>query len=347
MRVLKITAALFGAVSVWMFAAAAQAQTPLDDALTLLETDPPAALQALEVLVARNEIEAMNAVAAVINNPPDGVEADPERALRLWKLAVEGGSSAARLNLGTQLLLNDDASDDAQALALLNAIEGEDLRLHSAYPMARAYLFGQGVERDLERGSRLMITAVELTPTNIDAQFLLGRAYQNGWGIAADPTAAFRHMKAAADGGDPRAQWNVGMMLLNGDGVAQNPVVARQYVRQSAEGGHIDGMISMAVMLALGQGGAVDGAGSRRWYARAADAGSAHALRGLGMMLLIGEGGPADPVTGAAYLDLAAKAGDEFAPQLQQRLAAQIATLDPAAVEAAKGRWLREHPAPR
>lgn len=347
MRALTISAALLGAASVWMFAGAARAQAPLDDAMALLETDPPAALRALESLVAQNDIEAMNAVAAIVNNPPEGIEADPERALRLWKLSAEGGSSAARLNLGQQLLLNDDESDDVQAIALLDAIEDEELQSYSAYPRARAYLFGQGVEQDLERGSRLMMTAVERTPNNVDAQFLLGRAYQNGWGIAADPTAAFRHMKLAADGGDARARWNVGMMLLNGDGVAQNPALARQYVRRSAEDGYIDGMISMAVMLALGQGGEIDAAGARRWYARAAEEGSAHALRGLGMMLLIGEGGPSDPVTGAAYLDLAAKAGDELAPQLQQRLAGQIGTLNPAAVEAAKGRWLREHGAPR
>lgn len=347
MRASTITAALLGAASLWTSAGASLAQTPLDDALDLLQSDPPAALRALEALAAGNDIEAMNAVASIINDPPEGIEADPERALRLWKLAVEGGSSAARLNLGTQFLLNDDDSDDVQAVAMLNAIDDEEVQPHSAYPLARAYLFGQGVGRDLERGSRLMMSAVELTPINIDAQFLMGRAYQNGWGIAADPTAAFRHMKLAAEGGDPRAQWNVGMMLLQGDGTAQNPVLARQYVHRSAEAGHIDGMISMAVMLALGQGGGVDAAASRRWYARAAEAGSAHALRGLGGMLLTGEGGPADPVTGAAYLELAAKAGDELAARLQQQLAAHIATLDPAAVEAAKGRWLREHGVPR
>lgn len=347
MKASTMAAALLGAVSVWICAGPAAAQDPLGDAMTLLESDPPAALRALEVLAAQDDIEAMNAVAAILDNPPDGIEADPDRALRLWKVAAEGGSSSARLNLATRLLLNDDTSDDAHAVALLDGVEDEQLQPHSAYPLGRAYLFGHGVEQDLERGARLMMTAVEATPTNIDAQFLVGRAYQNGWGVPEDPLAAFRHMKLAADGGDARAQWHIGMMLLNGHGTGRNAAVARQYVRRSAEGGHVAGMISMAVMLARGEGGDVDAAESRRWYVRAADAGSAHALRGLGGMLFVGEGGPADPVTGAAYIDLAAKAGDALAVQLQQRLAAEIAALDRGAIEAAKSRWLREHGAPR
>src|SRR5690606_34506909 len=122
--------------------------------------------------------------------------------------------------------------------------------------------------------------------------------------------------------------------------VARDEPLARRYVRASAEGGFVDGMISMAVMLARGEGGPVDAAQARGWYRRAAETGSPHALRGLGAMLLVGEGGPADPVIGAAYLELAAKGGDELAPRLQQALADVIGAQDPAAVEAAKGRWI-------
>ena len=346
MKIFVRTAVLAGALLV-LSAGGALAQDPIADAMDLLPNDPAAALSSLETLSAEGDVEAMNAVASIINNPPEGVPADPERALRLWKQAADGGSSAARLNLATSLLLNDDASDDGRAITLLDEIEDDRLLPLAAYPRARAYLFGQGVEQDMTRASRLLITAVEAAPHNIDAQFLLGRAYQNGWGMGADAAAAFRHFTLAADGGDERAQWQVGMALLNGDGTRRNPGLARRYVSRSAEGGYIDGMISMAVMLALGQGGEVDAAEARRWYALAAEAGSAHALRGLGAMLLVGEGGPADPVTGAAYLDLAAKAGDELAALLQQRLAQQIAAVDRGAVEAAKGRWLQAHGVPR
>jgi hypothetical protein len=337
-----VAAALLGGAVV-MFGVPTLAQTPagdpLEDAMELLQSDPIAGLAAFERLAADGEVEAMNMVAAIIMDPPPGIAADPARALQLWEQALAGGSEGARLNLGTRLLLNDATDDDARAVALLRGVE-PDFIPYAAYPLGRAYLFGHGVDQDLERGSRLMEMAVEQTPGNVDAQFLLARAYQNGWGIPADPDAAYAHMKIAADGGDPRAQWNVGMMLLDGVGVTANANLARQYVQSSAEAGYDEGMISMAVMLALGQGGPVDATAARGWYERAARHGSAHALRGLGMMILVGEGGAPDLATGAAYLQLAMEGGDEAARVLQQRLAPQIAAADPAKVRLAREQWL-------
>lgn len=342
-----ITAVMLGAALI-LSAAPASARGPLDDALDLLTRDQAAGLAALETLITADEPEAMSVVAGIIYAPPpeSEVAADPVRAVALWERALELGSVSAPLNYGTRLILNDNPADDERAVGMLRGVRG-DLESLAAYPLGRAYLFGHGVEQDMARGSRLMEAAVEAAPGNIDAQFLLGRAYQNGWGIPVDDMAAYRHMKIAADGGDPRAQWNVGMMLLNGDGVTANPVLAYAYVRASGEGGNISGMISTAVMLAIGQGVEPDPAQARQWYRRAAETGSAHALRGLAGMLLNGEGGRVDAVTGAAYLDLAAKAGDVNARQMQQIFAGQIASLDQGAVEAVKAAWLREHGIPR
>ncbi|MFN7620729.1 MAG: tetratricopeptide repeat protein [bacterium] len=342
-----ITAVMLGA-ALWLSAGPAAARDPLDEALDLLTRDQAAGLAALERLITTGEPEAMSVFAGIIYAPPPDsvVTADPVRAVALWERALERGSVSARLNYGTNLIFNDDPSDDERAVELLRGVRG-NLAPLAAYPLGRAYLFGHGVEQDLARGSRLLETAVEEAPGNVDAQFLLGRAYQNGWGIPADAEAAYRHLKIAADGGDARAQWNVGMALLNGEGVTANPALAHAYVRASAEDGYTSGMISMAVMLAVGQGTRVDAAEARQWYRRAAEAGSAHALRGLAGMLLAGEGGRVDAVTGAAYLDLAAKAGDPNARQMQQIFAQLIAAQDQAAVEAAKAAWLRDFGIPR
>ena len=329
-------------------ASAALARQSFDEALELLEQDAPAGMAAFEALAAEGDVEAMNIVAALLHEPPEGspISADPDRAVALWEASVAGGSMAARVNYGTRLLLNDAGADDARAVAMLREVDNEQMIPLAAYGLGRAYLFGNGVEQDLERGSRLLILAVEAHPDNMDAQFLVGRAYQNGWGIPADAAAGYRHLKIAADAGDSRALWNIGMMLLNGDGVATNPRLAREHVRASAEAGYDQGMISLAVMLALGQGGEIDAVEARDWYRRAATDGSAHALRGLGAMLFVGEGGPADQETGAAYLHLAAEAGDDQAPLLLERFAGEIAVLDRSRIEAARTLWIREHGVP-
>ncbi|MDQ8028821.1 MAG: tetratricopeptide repeat protein [Brevundimonas sp.] len=315
----------------------------LDTAVELINTDPAAAYAIFQRLSDAGDAEAKNGLATLLEHGFDGMAADPERARVLLREAADQGSDGARLNLGIRMLMNDTQADDADAVALLNLISKDGPRKIANWPLGRAYLFGQGVEQDLTRGSQMMMVAVEANPSNADAQFLLGRAYQQGWGIPRDPRAAFSHLRAAADAGDERAQWQVGMMLLNGEGVARDQVLARRYVAASAEAGYLDGMVSMAVMYALGEGGPPDAVQARRWYQRAAETGSAHAMRGVAGMLMTGEGGPVDEVTGVAYMDLAAKAGDANAIRMQQLFAARIAAQDRAAVEAVKSRWLREH----
>ena len=343
----SIAAGLAAALLTIAVPAIAQEPLDLDGAIAVMGTDPAAAYAAFRRLSDAGDAEAKNGLAALLEHGFEGQPADPQRAMVLMQEAAAAGSDAARMNLGMRQLMNEVPGDDAEAVAMLNQITNEDLQEIVSWQLGRAYLFGQGVEQDLARGTRLMAVAVEADPENADARFLLGRAYQNGWGVTPDQQAAFEHLKVAADAGDERAQWQVGMMLLNGEGVGRNPTQARRYVTASAEGGHVPGMISMAVMYALGEGGAVDATKSRDWYRRAAEAGSAHALRGLGGMLMVGEGGAVDEVTAAAYLDLAAKAGDAQAAQMRQAFADRIARLNRADVEAVKTRWLREHGSPR
>lgn len=336
-----------GAAAVLLLGAGNVAADPLDDAIALTHTDPAAAFQAFERLAAEGDPEAKNGMAAILEYGAEGIPADPARALRLQREAAAEGSDGARLNLSVRMLMNDARGDDAEAVAMLEQITHEGLKKVSSWPLGRAYLFGHGVDQDMARGVGMLEVAAETIPDNADTRFLLGRAYQNGWGVTPDAAKAFEHMDAAAHAGDARAQWHAGMMLLNGHGVTADPALARRYVHASAEEGYLEGMISMAVMLATGEGGPVDAPAAREWYKRAAvEANSAHALRGLGAMLMTGEGGPADLITGAGYLELAAASGDDLAPDLQARFADKIATVDAAAVQEIKARWLSEHGAP-
>ncbi|MGX1692248.1 tetratricopeptide repeat protein [Brevundimonas naejangsanensis] len=338
-------AALLAVGTIWLAGSPVQALSPaqnsLDDALALLQTDPSAAIAALEPLVAAGDPEAAASLASAL----EITGGDPERSERLWAQALRDGSQNARLNIGMRRLMNDDPADDAEAIAWLNGLDAK-YQPAAAYPLGRAYLFGAGVQQDLKKGTRLIQTAVRTDPGNVDAQFLLGRAYQNGWGVPVDVDAARTHLTLAADSGDPRAQWNLGMLLLDG-GAPSELATAYRYVRQAAEQNFESGMISLAVMLAVGQGVTPDPAQARLWYARAAENGSAHALRALGMMILVGEGGASDPVQGAAYVELAAEGGDANAAILLRQFAKPLSQLPRADIDAAKAKWVKDHGAPR
>lgn len=315
-----------------------------DRALAIMGDDRAEARRLIEPLAAKGDGESLNFLAMLVLNDGPGWEADPERAAALREQAVAAGSEAAALNIATELMMNSEA-DHARAVELLRMADTEErLKPMTAYPWGRAYLFGWGVDQDMAKGVAYLDTYVVardgfVDDATVDAHFLLGRAYRNGWDVRVDARRAYRHFLYAADEGDPRAQWNVGMMLLQGEGVKKDEEAAYRYVKLSAEAGHIDGMTSHAVMLALGQGVEIDAAAAREWYMAAAEEGSAHAMRGLGGMLLSDEGGEPDPALGIALLELAAEAGDELAPRILA-FAEDMAGELREEIDAARSDWL-------
>ena len=266
----------------------------------------------------------------------------------MLEAAAAGGSAAAQVNLATHLLHEADPTGHARAIDLLREAQTDErIEPLTWFPWGYAYLFGRGVDRDLTQGAANLWRAVEVHPANAEAQFLLARAYQNGWGMPApDPDLAYRHMRIAADTGEARAQWHVGMMLLNGEGVSVDRPEAYRFVRASGEAGHLPGMISTAVMLATGEGVQENDIEARGWYQRAAERGSAHALRGLAGMLLMAEGGPEDIERGVAYLELARDGGDANAAAIL----AQFTIPDDPALRARLNRikteWIARHGRP-
>jgi TPR repeat protein len=338
-----------------LFAAPAIAQlTPEENdeferAITIMDDHPAEARRLIEPLAAKGDAEALNFLSVIMQNDGPGWQADPERAAELREQAVAAGSKAAALNLAIQIMMDSEADHD-RGVELLELADTEpQMHAVTAYPWGRAYMFGWGVPQDMAKGVTYLETYVgdrdgQTDAATIDAHFLLGRAYRNGWDVEVDQDRAFQHFLIAADNDDRRAQWNVGMMLLTGDGVTADEATAYDYVRRSAEAEYLDGMVSHAVMLALGQGVAEDDESARDWYYEAALRGSAHAMRGLGMMLVTGEGGDAMPELGMALLQLAAEAGEQDAVKLLGMIPEDA--VDPSDVADARASWLEDHAPP-
>jgi TPR repeat protein len=209
-------------------------------------------------------------------------------------------------------------------------------------------IFGGHGADELKQGVAYMAQAVAFEPQNADAQFLLARAYQGGWGGSEKNAAkAFEHFLAASKLGDERAERYVGMARLNGQGTAKDPPAALADFRSAAAHGSVWAMIDIAAMLAVGEGVPADPPAARDWYRRAADLGSAHGVRGLGVMLYRGEGGAVDTANGRALLELAVEAGDADAKRLAPLLFQGREAPDRAAIDAAKAAWLQSHPPPK
>lgn len=319
-----------------------------DQALEMMEDDPAGARKLIEPLANKGDGEALNFLATLIQYGGPDWEPDLERAHELREAAVKAGSEAAAMNIAIGLMMDEDA-DHARGVELLKMADtNEQLAAITAYPWGRAYLFGWGVPRDMKTGVAYLEAFLGKTHEDgqmqTDANYLIARAYQNGWDVPVDEARAYRHMRKAAEGGDERAQWYAAMMLIEGKGVEVNEEDAYALVKASSEAGYVNAMVSHAVMLATGQGVDEDDAAARDWYYAAAQERSAHALRGLGMMLVTGEGGDADPAMGVALLQLAAEAGEESAITLLGMLEDDVATLEN--VARARQEWLADHGQP-
>lgn len=308
--------------------------------------DPTEARRLAEALAATGDPEALNGLAVFINQGIGGPR-DPVRGRELLEQAVVAGSVGAKLNLAT-MLSQGDRSGYPRAIKLLQDVVMDSRAGRLAYyPLGRMLVLGGGGQQDLATGVDYLQKAITADPGNADAQFLVGRAYQNGWGgTERSPAKAFEHFLTAGKLGDDRALRYVGMARLEGVGTTKDPAAAFADLKLAADRGNVWAMLDVGVMLAIGEGVPAQPAQARAWYEKAARQGSAHGLRSLGAMLLQGDGGPADPVLGRAYLELAVEAGEPNAQAVAKTLFRDLSPSERAAVDQAKAGWLKAAPKP-
>ncbi len=87
-----------------------------------------------------------------------------------------------------------------------------------------------------------------------DAQFNLGLAYENGFGVAADVAEAARWYRRAAEQDDRQAQAYLAEMYAKGLGIARDDIEALRWYRSAAERGHAASQYNVGLFYALGRG---------------------------------------------------------------------------------------------
>ena len=174
-----------------------------------------------------------------------------------------------------------------------------------------------------------------------DAQFALGRIYQEGSGVAQSiPTAEGFYRKAAeqghanaqsnlavillntqrseegitwlrkaAKGGAARAMVLLGNLALTGTGMTKNPEEAKKWLEEAAEQGDPEAYESLSVMYDTGAGVAKDPAKALDLLEKAAKRNSVKALLRLAVKSLNGEGTPKDGKKAVGYLTRASELG--------------------------------------
>jgi hypothetical protein len=115
-------------------------------------------------------------------------------------------------------------------------------------------------------------------------------------------------MRAAAEKGDPKAQFLIGLQYKAGDGVDKDAAEAAKWLRQAAESGHTEAQNALGAMLAASKEPS-DVAEAEKWLQAAAGQGNTDAMLGLGGWYARTQGGPADAIEAVRWYLKAAEAG--------------------------------------
>lgn len=116
---------------------------------------------------------------------------------------------------------------------------------------------------------------------NFSAAFILGRLYQEGWGLKQDARAAFRWFKRAAHGRMPEAYYYLAFAYHTGAGVARDLAQAFRWFRLSAKAGDLTGLYMQGQCLLDGMGTTANVRAGVQLLRKAADRGSNDAMEYL------------------------------------------------------------------
>jgi len=134
--------------------------------------------------------------------------------------------------------------------------------------------------------------ALKAKAENGDAktQYNLGLCYANGQGATQDYAEAVKWFHKAADQGNAYAQYNLGLCYGIGQGVTQDYTEAVKWYRKAADQGNAYAQFNLGVCYDRDQGVTQNYAEAVKWFRKAADQGDANAQYILGNYYACGAG---------------------------------------------------------
>ncbi|MDP2834326.1 MAG: hypothetical protein Q8Q28_13725 [Pseudomonadota bacterium] len=265
----------------------------------------------------------INSLAAVTENLKK-IEPDFEELLR----AAEGGDAESQFKIGGFYLQSADEDDviygECARWFTLASDQGD---ADAQYFLALIYLYGWGVEKDIEKSKKLLRSAA--TQGLPHAQNTLGELYEDG---GSKMEAASWYAKAAEQR-DADAQYNLGRLIRLGvpvpktscldeadqwlreagvdieqyRDVTEDPSEAIKWLSAATKQGHVDALYLLAEMHELGEGCAKDIKEARELYQLAANQGHTDAMLKLSGFYKHGRGVDTDTEKSKALLLKAAE----------------------------------------
>jgi TPR repeat protein len=147
------------------------------------------------------------------------------------------------------------------------------------------------------------------------AEFDFARMYADGKLVPQDYVAAAAWFRKAAEQGYAKAQFNLGQMYLRGQGVSKDYGEALHWIQKAADQGDAKAEDGLGFMYYNGQGVPQDYAKAALWYRKAAVQGYPVAQQGLAYMYYNGVGVSQDNTEAVRWYRKAAEQGDAVAQE--------------------------------
>ena len=149
-------------------------------------------------------------------------------------------------------------------------------------------------------------------------------------------------LKKQATAGDAKAQYNLGVAYANGYGVPEDEAEAVRWWRKAADQGNANAQYRLGVSYSLGQGVGKDGAEAAGWYRKAADQGKLDAQFMVGMAYSTGEGVVKDETEAYFWLNLGA-ALDDTAKKARDKVGESLTPEKRLEIQERCRKWAEEH----
>ncbi|KAB0264988.1 tetratricopeptide repeat protein, partial [Microvirga brassicacearum] len=210
-----------------------------------------------------------------------------KKAFDLLTRAATAGYVPAQTDLGVTHALGLGTKADPAKAAFWYGKAADQGEVIARTNLARMKELGNGIPKD-EKG------AVELYEKALKdgrAQYYLGKMYQEGRGVKADPLLALMFIRKAADESNiSQAQNDVGVFYQLGEGVARDYVIAMGYFLRSADNGGTLAYDNIGLMHYEGLGVPVDYQKALSNFMIAARKGIPKSIYGVGVMHMYGQG---------------------------------------------------------
>ena len=128
-------------------------------------------------------------------------------------------------------------------------------------------------QKDVIEPEDVAFLRVSAEAGNQNAILLLADCCQNGWGMEADPEAAFSWFMKAAEAGDPQGMLAISNCYHDGIGTAVDPEQSFLWDIRAAEANHPAGMLNVGICYENGFGTQADPQQAVIWYQKSAEAG--------------------------------------------------------------------------